>query len=69
MSGASFQPFVMMLFMSGWYFVIFLSRVSMANLSLMNYMLISGVGVSRMGGWLYGWPMMYSLSVLSLVLQ
>ena len=50
MSGATFQPFVMMLFMSGWYFMIFLSRVSVANLSLqyvnlMNCMVISGVGV------------------------
>ena len=34
MSGATFQPFVMMLFMSGWYFMIFLLRVSAANLSL-----------------------------------
>ena len=34
MSGATFQPFVMMLFMSGWYLVIFLSRVSIANMSL-----------------------------------
>ena len=37
----------MMLFMSGWYFMIFQSRVSMANLSLqyvnlMNCMVISG---------------------------
>ena len=28
MSGATFQPLVMMLFTSGWYFIIFLSRVS-----------------------------------------
>ena len=34
MSGATFQPFVVMLFMSGWYFIIFLSKVSVANLSL-----------------------------------
>ena len=27
MSGATFHPFVMMLLMSGWYFVIFLARV------------------------------------------
>ena len=65
MSGATFQPFVMMLFMSGWYFMIFLSRVSVANLSLqyvnsMNCMVISGVGVSG-GGGLYGWPMMHSM--------
>ena len=36
MSGATFQPFAMMSFMSGWYFMIFLSRVSEANLSLQN---------------------------------
>ena len=63
----------MMLFMSGWYFMMFLSRVSMANLSLqyvnsINYVVISGVRVFG-GGWLYGWPMMLSMSGLSLVLQ
>ena len=44
-SGVNFQPFVMMLFMSGLYFMIYLSRVSVANLSLqyvnlMNNMVI-----------------------------
>ena len=73
MSGATFHPLVMMLLMSGWYFMIFLSRVSVANLSLqyvnsINCMVISGVGVSG-GGWLYGWPMMHSMSGLSLALQ
>ena len=34
MSGATFQPFVVMLFMSGWHFIIFLSKVSVANQSL-----------------------------------
>ena len=52
MSGATFQPFVMMLFMSGWYFMIFLSRVLVENMPLqyvdsMNYMMISSVGVSE----------------------
>ncbi len=73
MSGATFQPFVVMLFISGWYFLIFLSKVLVANLSLqyvnsMNCMVISGVGVSG-GGWLYGWPRMHSMSGLSLALQ
>jgi hypothetical protein len=59
MSGATFQPFVMMLFMSGWYFMIFLSKVSAANLSLqyvnsVNCMVMSGVGVSRGGGYMDG---------------
>ena len=62
MSGATFQPFLTMLFMSGWYFMIFLSSVSVVNLSLqyvnsMKCMVISSVGVSRGGGgwyWLYG---------------
>ena len=40
----------MMLFMNGWCFMIFLSRVLVANLSLqyvnlINYIVISGVGV------------------------
>ena len=44
----------MMLLMSGWYFVIFLSRVSAANLSLqhvtsMKCMVILGVGASDGG--------------------
>ena len=73
MSGATFQPFAMMLSMSGWYFVIFLSRVSAANLSLqyvnfMNCMVVPGVGVFD-GGWLYGWHMMHIMSGLSLALQ
>jgi hypothetical protein len=34
MSGATFHPLVMMLLMSGWYFVVFLSRVRAENLSL-----------------------------------
>jgi hypothetical protein len=72
MSGTTFQPFVMMLFMSGWYFTLFLSKVSTANLSLqyvnsMNCMVISGVGVSR--GGVCGWPIMHSMSGLSLALQ
>ena len=55
MSGATFQPLAMISFMSGWYFIIFLSRVSMANLSLqymnsMNCMVLSCVGVSGGGG-------------------
>ena len=57
MSGATFQPFVMMLFISGCYFVIFMSRVSVASLSLqyvnsMNRMVTSGVGVSWGGGYM-----------------
>ena len=55
MSGATFQPFTVMSFMSGWYFMIFLSSVSEANLSLhnvnsMNCMVILCVGVSVWGG-------------------
>jgi hypothetical protein len=51
----------------------FLSRVSATNLSLqyvnsINCMVSSGVGASG-GGWLYGWPMMHSMSSLSAVLQ
>ena len=74
MSGATFQPFVMMLFMRGWYFMIFLSRVLVANLSLqyvnsMNCMVISSVGDSVGGGWLYRWPITHSMSGLSLALQ
>ena len=34
MSGATFQPRAIILLMSGWYFVIFLSFVSAENLSL-----------------------------------
>jgi hypothetical protein len=49
----------MMLLMSGWYFMNFLPRVCAANLSLqyvksMNYMVISGVGVSGGGGYMDG---------------
>ena len=56
MSGATFQLFVVMLFMSGWYFI--MSRVLVASLSLqyvnsMNCMVISSVGVSR-GGYMDG---------------
>ena len=52
---ATFHPLVMMLWMSGWYFAIFLSRVSTVNLSLqyvnsMNCMAISVVGVG--GGYM-----------------
>ena len=72
MSGVFFQPFVMMLLMSGWFFMIFLSKVIAANLSLqyvnsMNCMVISCLGVSG-GGWLYGWPMMHNMPGLSLAL-
>ena len=46
-SGATFHPRVMMLLMSGWYFVVFLSRVSATNTSLqyvnsINYMVSCG---------------------------
>ena len=52
--------------------MIFLSRVSVVNLSLqyvnsINCMVISGVGVS--GGGVCGWPMMHIMSCLSLALQ
>ena len=58
-----------MLFMSGWYCIVSLSKVSMTNLSLqfvnsMNCMVISGVGVSGVG-----WPMMHNRSGLNLALQ
>ena len=57
MSGATFQPLVIMLLMSGWYFVVFLSRVSAVNLSLqyvnsMNCIVIPVVGVSGGGGYM-----------------
>jgi hypothetical protein len=47
MSGATFHPRVMMLLMSGWYFVVFLLRVSAANMLLqyvnsINYMVSYG---------------------------
>ena len=49
MSGATFQPLEVMLFMSGWYFVVSLSMVYVVNLSLqyvnsINCMVISVVG-------------------------
>ena len=73
MSGAVFYPLAVMLLMSGWYLVIFLSLVSVENLSLqyvnsMNCIEIYAVGLSG-GGWLYGWPKMHSKSGLSLALQ
>ena len=66
MSGATFHPLVIMLLMSGWYFAIFLSRVSTVNMSLlyvnsMICMVIFVVGVSS-GGWLYGCPMTHNMS-------
>ena len=56
-SGATFHPLVIMLLMSGWYFAIFLSRVSMINMSLqyvnsINCMVIFVVGVSSGGGYM-----------------
>ena len=73
MSGATFHPFVMMLLMSGWYFVIFISRVYAANMSLqcvsyVNCMIIYGVGASG-GGWLYGCLMTHSMPCLNLALH
>ena len=73
MSGATFHSLVMMLLMSGWYFVVFLSRVYAANLSLqymnfMNCMVIHVVGAYG-GGWLYGCPMTHIMSGLNLTLQ
>ena len=73
MSGATFHPLVLMLMMSNWYFMVFLSRVSASNMSLqyvnsINCMVSFGAGVSR-GGWLYGWPMTHSISSLSLAKQ
>jgi ABC-type amino acid transport system permease subunit len=41
-SGATFHPFAMILLMSGWYFVVFLSLDSSINMSLQY---IYGVGV------------------------
>ena len=73
MSGAMFHPLVVMLLMSGWFFVFFQSRAFVANMSLqyvnsMNCMVHYSVGASS-GGWLYGWPMMHSMSDLNLALQ
>ena len=66
MSEATFHPLVMMLLMSGWYFVVSLSRVSTTKLSLqyvnyMDCMVILVVGASS-GGWLYGCPMTHDMS-------
>ena len=73
MSGATFHPLEIMLLMSGWYFVIFLSRVFVVNMSLqyvnsMNCMVTPVVGVFGWG-WLYGCPMTHSMSDLNLALQ
>ena len=73
MSRATFHPLEIMLLMSGWYFVVFVSRVSAVNLSLqyvysINCLVIHVVGVSG-GGWLYGRPMTHNMSGLNLVLQ
>ena len=53
-SGATFHPLAMTLLTSGWYFVVFLSTVSIINTSLqyvnsINYMVVSGVGASGGG--------------------
>ena len=45
-----------------------MANLSLSYVNLMNCMVRSGVGVSG-GGWLYGWPMMHSMSGLSLALQ
>ena len=75
MSEATFHPLVMtkMLFMSGWYFVVILSRVFVANMSLqyvnsINYM-VSSCARAFGGGWLYKWSMTHNMSGLSLALQ
>ena len=73
MSGATFHPLVIMLLMSGWYFVVFLSRVPAVNLSLqhvnsMNGMVIFVVGVYG-GGWLYGCPNTHNMYGLNFALQ
>ena len=73
MSRATFHPLVIMFLMSGWYFVVFLSRVSAINLSLqyvnpMKGMVIFVVGVSGRG-WLYGCPMTHSMFGLNMALQ
>ena len=56
-SGATFHPLVIMLLMSGWYFMVFMSRASAVNMSLqyvnsMNYMVILVVGVYGGGGYM-----------------
>ena len=73
MSGVAFHPLALILFMSGWHLVIFLSSVSAEYMSLqyvnsMNWIVISGVGATD-GGELYGWPLMHYISGLSLALQ
>ena len=73
MNGATFDPLVVMLLTSNWYFVLFLSSISATNLSLqyvnsINYMVNYGVGASC-GGWLYGWPMTHNMSGLNMALQ
>ena len=73
MSGATFHPLEIMLLMSGWYFVVFLSRVYAINLSLqyvnsINCMVTPIVGVYG-GGWLYECSMTHNMSGLNLVLQ
>jgi hypothetical protein len=72
-SGATFHPLDVMLLMSGCYFVVFLARVFVANLSLhyvnsINCIVTYGVGAFGKG-WLYGWPMTHIMSGLSLILQ
>lgn len=54
MTRVTLHSFIMMLLMSGWYFVVLLSRASVANLSLqyvnlINCMMNSGVGFPRGG--------------------
>ena len=56
MTWATFHPIVMML-LSGWYFVVFLSRVYAANMALqyansMNCMVILVVGALNGGGYM-----------------
>ena len=73
MSGATIHPLVVRLLMSGWYFVVFLSTVSVKNLSLqyvnsMYCIVIYGVGATG-GGELYGCPMTHKISGLSRALQ
>ena len=73
MTGATFHPIVRMLLMSGWYFVVFLSRVYAANMSLqyansMNCMVILVEGASG-GGWLYGCSRTHTMCGLKPTLQ
>ena len=58
MSGVAFHPLAIILLMSGWCFVVFLSLVSSENMSLQyvnskNCTVISGIGASGSGE-LYG---------------